>query len=98
MTTKATPKSISVENTVDSGRTRRGKNTLDTRLELPTRQALDLVKVELKAFQASSPAYENTRYGMPCGAGSFATLPKTKAKMTAASSGCKITHRTPSPV
>src|SRR5262249_1881430 len=95
--TIATAKSISTDPTVLRGSPSRGKYTFDTSCALPTRQALTRVSVELNAFHPRSPAYANTKYGSPS-LDSLATRPNTNAKIAAATSGCTITHATPSAV
>src|SRR4051812_22339168 len=61
-------------------------------------EPLARVTVWLNVFQATMPAREKMKYGMPGGAGSPATEPNTNERIPAASSGWSTTHVTPSAV
>ena len=93
----ATTKSRSAPGTADIGNSIRGKNTFCTMLACVTSEVLDFVMMELNRFQAKRPAYAKTTYGTPP-AGRPATVPKTKEKMPAASSGWSTTHTAPNAV
>src|SRR4051794_7709400 len=93
MTTLETTKSASETRVAENGKISRGKDTFDTRFGLLVRELVANRNDDAKKFQANSPVYAKSGYGIPASIG--ATRVKITENTIVFTSGMKIAHPNP---